>query len=430
MRRVGALFVSGVVLVVSAVAGCATSEPVGRAGASAPPSPSSRVDVESGAATPEPSLSKTSPEGFSMVRLGATVTVLDELVVNNSGQVAGSSRGAWLWDPRTGKRDLGGAKEWSHAQGLNEQGQVVGIASRYVEDRQEDHTFFWDPATGMHDLGTVPLGNSVRVIDERGLVTGTSMTPEDLAAMASPNSDYRGLIGVFQWDLAAGRRDLGTLDPNAWVADINDNGQVAYVVESDSFRWDPDTGEQQIDRLDEGDSTATAINAAGQVVGALWTDGREGSRAFVWDPDEGTRDLGTLAGPRSEATAINARGQVAGIARTAQGSDQTSHAWRWDPVTGIDDLGHAFEVADINEKGQVAGTSRTTAGHYQAWLWDPVTGRVNLGAPGDHDTTASALNDRGQVAGWAGTIPWEIEYSDDEELETAGDAVLWTPIGS
>ena len=50
-----------------------------------------------------------------MVRLGATVTVLDELVVNNSGQVAGSreapgfSDRAFLWDPRTGARDLGAA---------------------------------------------------------------------------------------------------------------------------------------------------------------------------------------------------------------------------------------------------------------------------------------------------------------------------------
>ena len=63
MRRVGALFVTGVVLAGSAMAGCATSEPAERAGASASPSPSSQVDVESGAATPEPSDSNspTSP---------------------------------------------------------------------------------------------------------------------------------------------------------------------------------------------------------------------------------------------------------------------------------------------------------------------------------------------------------------------------------
>ncbi len=83
-------------------------------------------------------------------------------------------------------------------------------------------------------------------------------------------------------------------------------------------------------------------------------------------------------------------------------------------------------VADINEKGQVVGTSNAV-GRYQAWLWDPVSGMVNLDAPGDPDSTATAINDSGQVAGRSGTIPWEVEDDYTGERER-GDAVLCTPI--
>lgn len=55
MRRVGVLFLAGVMLAGSAATGCATSEPAEQANASASRSQSSQAEVESGAATPEPS---------------------------------------------------------------------------------------------------------------------------------------------------------------------------------------------------------------------------------------------------------------------------------------------------------------------------------------------------------------------------------------
>ena len=66
-------------------------------------------------------------------------------------------RHAVLWDPVTGKTDLGtlGGDE-SDAWAVNERGQVTGAAATASGER---HAFLWDPVTGMTDLGTLG-GNS------------------------------------------------------------------------------------------------------------------------------------------------------------------------------------------------------------------------------------------------------------------------------
>src|SRR4029077_12146300 len=49
-------------------------------------------------------------------------------------------------------------------------------------------------------------------------------------------------------------------------------------------------------------------------------------RAFLWTPSGGIVDLGTLGGTQSSATAVNANGQVVGSAFTA---DDVGHAVLW-----------------------------------------------------------------------------------------------------
>jgi probable HAF family extracellular repeat protein len=367
--------------------------------------------------------SQASEDSYSPIRLGVSVRVLSGLALNNAGQVAGSDASlghAFRWDPHTGIQDLGilGDDGWSRAADSNELGQVVGAASKYPEE--EIHAFVWDLASGMQDLGAAGADQvNPTVINEQGQVFGISV-------------DNQGRARAFRWDPATGIQDLGSLGggqgSEVVVADINDKGQVAGADgygAGQVFVWDPVTGMRDLGFV----GLPEVINENGQVVGQL-----AGGGAFRWDPSTGMRNLGIGGGEDiAGTTVINERGQVAGTTSVVEGDQRVIHAWRWDPSTGMRDLGalgggQGAMVADINEKGQVVGTSNT-AGHYQAWVWDPESGKVDLSAPGDADSMASVINDQGQVAGWSGTIAWEIEDDHTGEQEV-GDAVLWTPAGT
>ncbi|HLB77597.1 MAG TPA: hypothetical protein VJO72_11230, partial [Candidatus Dormibacteraeota bacterium] len=103
---------------------------------------------------------------------------------------------------------------------------------------------------------------------------------------------------------------------------------------------------------------ARAINAAGQVVG----DAAGSGHAFLWDAVNGMKDLGTLGGNGSRPFGINAAGQVVGAAGTASGD---SHAFLWDRGSMVDlnkliaaiapgSAGAGVdEAAGINDAGQI-----------------------------------------------------------------------------
>jgi probable HAF family extracellular repeat protein len=149
---------------------------------------------------------------------------------------------------------------------------------------------------------------------------------------------------------------------------------------------------------------ANDINAAGQVVG--WSN----SHAFLWQNGVMT-DLGTLGGSYGYAYAINDLGQIVGKASTADGID---HAFlltpedtdgngtpdRWFRDSNGDgrndlmlDLGPGNVANDVNNVGQVVGN----LGAGNAFRWDSGV-MTDLGTLGG-STTATAINDAGQVTG-------------------------------
>jgi probable HAF family extracellular repeat protein len=60
------------------------------------------------------------------------------------------------------------------------------------------------------------------------------------------------------------------------------------------------------------ESSATAVNEHGQVVGWSLIAGDAATHAFSWTKEGGMVDLGTLGGTDSLAVAVNDRGQVVG----------------------------------------------------------------------------------------------------------------------
>src|SRR5687767_14575060 len=68
-------------------------------------------------------------------------------------------------------------------------------------------------------------------------------------------------------------------------------------------------------------------------------------------------------------------------------------------VTNLGTLGRDTYANDINARGQIVGYSAAGGNTSQAFLWDPVHGIQNLGLNGFNYSTAQAINDNGPIAG-------------------------------
>jgi probable HAF family extracellular repeat protein len=144
-------------------------------------------------------------------------------------------------------------------------------------------------------------------------------------------------------------------------------------------------------------STATAINAAGVVVGSSNLTEGGFRHAFVWQ-DGVMSDLGT-PGVESEATAINRRDVIVGWSRVA---GEGQRAVRW--VNGtIEDLGVGgpnSQAVDINDFGVIVGWSGGTDPFRdrRAFRWEDGV-LTDLGTLGGTWATAGAINNRGIIVG-------------------------------
>jgi probable HAF family extracellular repeat protein len=164
-------------------------------------------------------------------------------------------------------------------------------------------------------------------------------------------------------------------------------------------------------------SEAFGINASGQVVGRSNLAGDPNAfRAFRSTPSGqalSLTDLGSLGGTFSFGWAINTSGQVTGQADL---SATGIHVFRTTPAGRVSDPGADLGIGGagygINLSGQVAGTFAVPApplGVVRAFRTSPngqpVT-MTDLGVlPGGVHSEGRAINDAGQVAGFADTAP-------------------------
>ncbi|MEK8051877.1 PEP-CTERM sorting domain-containing protein [Ideonella sp. DXS22W] len=158
-------------------------------------------------------------------------------------------------------------------------------------------------------------------------------------------------------------------------------------------------------------TTATALNASGQVTGAVIVDGTD--RAFVTGADGvGLSLLPTLGGPRSWGTAINDRGQVVGDSFL---SDDMRTGLRHAFVTGangqgITDLGTlggiwaycngCSRATGINNDGVVVGEAADPAHNPRIFVAEPadytVLRTITLG---NGTLYGGPINNQGWIAG-------------------------------
>jgi probable HAF family extracellular repeat protein len=208
---------------------------------------------------------------------------------------------------------------------------------------------------------------------------------------------------------------LGGGTAEAWG--INDKGQVVGWAsttggDADAVGWKV-AGTPILDLQVGANSCALRINNTGQIVGTAPLS--PSAQAFFWDPLSQTAQtlVNSLGGAQSWGNAINDQGQVVGNALDGSGNQL---AYLWDPGTktmhNLGTLGTGAQswANAINYTGQIVGTSENGVlisgdKQYRPFLRDPATGSLqDLGDLGGGWGAAYAINNRGQVAGWASVL--------------------------
>jgi len=144
------------------------------------------------------------------------------------------------------------------------------------------------------------------------------------------------------------------------------------------------------------------INNLGQVTGTALAPNGLSEHAFLHDAGT-VHDLGTLGGTYSWGHDINDAGQVVGYSMV---NSLTLHAYAWQGGVMADThFGTlSFSRADgINATGAMCGVMTVPGGFvspFRAWLIDG-TSQVELGTLGGDDSHGRAINDLGQVVGFA-----------------------------
>jgi probable HAF family extracellular repeat protein len=216
----------------------------------------------------------------------------------------------------------------------------------------------------------------------------------------------------------------------------------AYVVEN-------------LDALGGSRSIGNSINDRGWIAGFSNLPGDQISHAALWIDDE-LFDLGTLGGPGTSSNinwpVKNNQGLLSGFAETDQinplGEAWSCSAffptttnriclgvfWEFGRIHPLPTLGgyNGF-AAGANNRGQIVGWAENTVHdptcvapqvlQFRAVLWEPRHGRLQelppLPGTGDSVSSATVINDRGQVAGISGICDTSVGRF------SARHAVLW-----
>jgi len=233
-----------------------------------------------------------------------------------------------------------------------------------------------------------------------------------------------------------------------YTAAINDAGQVAGGMDTllpHALRWDTPCRSANC-AVDLGGPPgegirAQAINASGQIAGATTL-----SSPFLWTEGVGWLGLDTAPLPGFALLSpkyLNVWGHMAGNAFNPFVSRATPlHTFLWTPGRGVRDLGtlggNTTSASGLNDAGQVAGLSHTDDAPLprlnvpprHAFLWSAASGLQDLGSLGGRNSAAAALNSLGQVAGLSDSVDVDDPANRTGPFaDPLAHAFLWSPSG-
>jgi probable HAF family extracellular repeat protein len=271
--------------------------------------------------------------------------------------------------------DLGTLGGWqANAHAINNSGQVVGEADTGDGYRR---AFLWDNGV-MSDLGLSPS------------------IPSPYSAAWGINN-FRQIIVRWGSGYSSGLWENGVVTPlggvenpqgNSTAYAINDAGQI---VGSPSFLWENGVFTYPLPIGPED------INNLSQIAGSTHPPGSY-TRAAVWDGEQ-IIDLGTLGGQGSGASAMNDLGQVIGLSKRASPDDRYSYAFLWQDgvMTDLSELAGALvsSAEDVNNCGELLANGRIYHPDYGFRI-------IRELIPAElrwYGLFGAAINDAGQIAG-------------------------------
>jgi uncharacterized membrane protein len=245
------------------------------------------------------------------------------------------------------------------ARGVNNHGDVAGNTNTIPS--VNSRAILW-PITGNVSV----LGCSTDVGPTS--VYGISANGQTVVGNASS--------GAALWQPGKCLVSLPTLIPSQYSSAGAVNGDGTIIGGSVStdptagvpVRWTLVAGQWQVEQLDAltGTVWSGAANAAGDLAGYVYVscalaDGCQ--RAAIWYAAGGSQVLGTLGGDTSSATGINATGEVVGISTPTRAS-QSETGFFWSESTGMVPLAFtgkwaaAWALSDVRPDGTrlVVGT--------------------------------------------------------------------------
>jgi probable HAF family extracellular repeat protein len=205
-----------------------------------------------------------------------------------------------------------------------------------------------------------------------------------------------------------GEKDFSLVYP----ADINDQLTVVGTLQqpqdlrfTHAFKWS-DHHLQILGSLGGPYSSASAVNAAGEVAGSAQTTG--GTRhAVLWRANQ-PHDLGVLArGDYSSARDLNDKSDVVGEANVAPNGEPQAFLWQAGKMQQLPRLagGTNCSAQAINNAGVITGSCDLPNGSRHGVVWR--NGSIeDLGTLGDEDAPSTALdiNAQAQVVGTSEAI--------------------------
>ena len=290
---------------------------------------------------------------------------------------------------------------YNSAVDIGPSGVVVGQATTPDVDFDIDHAVLWDEAGKIMDLapaGTNFLSGVARRINNSGQVLfslGSSSYLQSNGALT--NLTVLGLTGT--------------------ATGLNNTGVIAGYRDRRAFIWNNGvTTDLALLQNFAGAVGASDINNANQVVGYAELPGIYAgiTRAVIWN-NGAIQDLGTLPDDtHSSASAINDAGQVVGASSYSYTStgllrDRSTRGFLWSSgvmtnIGSLDPNSTYTYAANINNVGQIVGYTVLSAKGSEptrpaAFVWNNgVLTNLNL-ALGRDGCYANAINDLGQIVG-------------------------------